>query len=55
MIIKNWTNFIFINCQYKERAKVYKCGREPVYPSLRQINELGLKPQNKQWEELGIE
>jgi hypothetical protein len=27
----------------------------PVYPTLRQIRELYLEPQNKIWEELGIE
>jgi hypothetical protein len=28
---------------------------KPVYPSLKQIQKLGLKPQNKVWEELGVE
>ena len=28
---------------------------KPVYPTIRQIQELGLKPQDKIWEELGIE
>jgi hypothetical protein len=26
----------------------------PVYPTLRQIQELGLRPQNKIWESLGV-
>jgi hypothetical protein len=28
---------------------------KPVYPTIRQIQELGLKPQDKIWESLGLE
>jgi len=28
---------------------------KPVYPTIRQIKELELKPQNKIWESLGVE